>query len=135
MKRYLLDTNAVGDFLNHRHGVPQRVAHARSQGAIIGTCEPVVAELCFGVEKSKSRDENRRRLRRGLTRLRCWPLDRLASEEYGRLALAIQLTGQPIGAIDMLIAAIALSVGSCSVVTHDTDFLTVPGLSVEDWRV
>jgi hypothetical protein len=35
MKRYLLDTNAVGDFLNHRHGVPQRVHEARTR-AIVG---------------------------------------------------------------------------------------------------
>jgi hypothetical protein len=42
MTRYLLDTNAVGDFVNHRYGVPARVQDARARGAIIVTCEPVV---------------------------------------------------------------------------------------------
>jgi len=35
MNRYLLDTNAVGDFINHRYGLPQRVGEARRRGAII----------------------------------------------------------------------------------------------------
>ena len=34
----------------------------------------------------------------------------------------------------MLIAAIALSLGDCTVVTNATDFLSVPGLAVENWR-
>ncbi len=63
MKRYLLDTNAVGDFLNHRHGIPQRVHDARTRGIVLGTCEPVVAELYFGVENSATRDENLKRLK------------------------------------------------------------------------
>jgi tRNA(fMet)-specific endonuclease VapC len=134
MKRYLLDTNAVGDFINHRSGVPERVHEARGRGAVIGTCEPVVAEFFFGVENSATRDENLKRLRHGLSRLRCWPLDRRASEEYGRLAAALKRAGRLIGQIDLLIAAVALTVGDCTVVTSDTDLLAVPGLSVENWR-
>jgi hypothetical protein len=44
MRRYLLDTNAVGDWINRRHRVDLRVREARGLGAVIGTCEPVVAE-------------------------------------------------------------------------------------------
>jgi tRNA(fMet)-specific endonuclease VapC len=134
MKRYLLDTNAVGDFLNHRHGIPQRVHDARTRGIIIGTCEPVVAELYFGVENSATRDENLKRLRSGLRRIKCWPLTREASEEYGRLALALKRVGRVIGQIDILIAAIAISLGDCTVVSHDKDMLAIPGLPVENWR-
>lgn len=71
MKRYLLDTTAVGDFLNHRYEVPERVQTERSRGVIIGTCEPVVAELFFGIENSATRDENLVRLKRGLRGIRC----------------------------------------------------------------
>src|SRR5260370_1444405 len=81
-KRYLLDTNAVCDFLNHRHGVPERAQEARTRGIVIGTCEPVVAELYFGVENSATRAENLARLERGLRRVKCWPLTREASTEY-----------------------------------------------------
>jgi len=36
--------------------------------------------------------------------------------------------------IDMMIAAIALSLGNCTVVTTDSDLSAVPGLSVENWE-
>jgi tRNA(fMet)-specific endonuclease VapC len=134
MRRYLLDTNAVGDFLNHRHGVPKRVQDARKRGVVIGTCEPVVAELFFGVANSASRDQNLDRLERGLRRIRCWPLSRAASVEYGHLALEMKRTGRVIGQIDLLVAAIATSLGDCTVVSNDKDMLCIPGLSVENWR-
>ena len=35
MNRCLLDTNAVGDLINHRFGVPQRVREARARGVIL----------------------------------------------------------------------------------------------------
>ena len=132
MKRYLPDTNAVGDF--HRFGVPRRVRETRARGVIIGTCEPVVAELFFGAENSDTREENLRRLKQGLLRLRCWPLDRRASEEFGRLASTLKRAGRVVGPMDMLIAAIALTLGDCAVVSTDADMLAIPGLTVENWR-
>ena len=59
MKRYLLDTNAAGDWINRRFGMESRVRAARRAGAVIGTCEPVIAELFFGVHRSATADENR----------------------------------------------------------------------------
>ncbi len=134
MTRYLLDSNAVSDFIDRRYGVPERAAEARRRGAVIGTCEPVAAELFFGVENSAKPDDNRRRLKRALAGLRCWPLTRKASEEFGMLVFTLKRTGRLIGPIDMLIAAIARSLGDCIVVTNDSDFQAVPGLKVENWR-
>ncbi len=37
--------------------------------------------------------------------------------------------------VDMMLAAIALSLGDCTVVTSDTDLLAVPGLTVENWEL
>ena len=34
---------------------------------------------------------------------------------------------------DMLIAAVAMAVGNCTVVSSDNDFLAIPGLTVENW--
>jgi len=36
--------------------------------------------------------------------------------------------------IDIQIAAIAMSIGNCTVVTTDSDLLSVPGLSIENWQ-
>jgi tRNA(fMet)-specific endonuclease VapC len=37
--------------------------------------------------------------------------------------------------IDIMIAAIARSLGHCTVITDDTDLSAVPGLRVENWRL
>jgi tRNA(fMet)-specific endonuclease VapC len=133
MTRYLLDTGIMSDFINRRRGVDVRARQARSEGAIIGTCEPVVAELFFGVEFSATRDENQKRLQRALSGVRCWPFDRRAAEEYGRLAAELRRIGRPMQQIDIMLASVALSLGDCTVVSADTDLAAVPGLTVENW--
>ncbi len=96
---------------------------------------PVVAELFYGMEFSSTRDENLRRLRRALSGLICWPFDRAAAEEYGRLAAQLRRVGRPMQTMDIMIAAIALSLGDCAVVSADSDLAAVPGLTVENWLV
>ena len=133
MTRYLLDTNMMGHFINHRRGVDIKVRQLRSRGIVIGTCEPVVAELYFGIENSATRKENLERLERALSRIRCWPFDRRASRRYGQVATELKRAGQLIQQVDMQIAAVALSLGNCTVVSADSDMAAVPGLAVENW--
>jgi tRNA(fMet)-specific endonuclease VapC len=133
MMRYLLDTNMVGHFIERRRGVDARVREARVRGFVIGTCMPVVAELFYGVEFSASREINRPRLLRGLSRIRCWPFDRESAEEYGRLAAELRRIGRPMQQIDIMIAAVAFSLGNCTVVSDDSDLAAVPGIAVENW--
>ncbi|MGH7139880.1 MAG: type II toxin-antitoxin system VapC family toxin [Pirellulales bacterium] len=131
--RYLLDTGAMGDLINHRRNVDVRAREARRKGARIGTCIPVVGELFFGIEASASRDKNLPRLIRALSRTICWPFERRAAEEYGRLAAELKRTGRPMQQIYIQIGAIALSLGNCTVVSSDSDLKAIPGLNVEDW--
>ena len=133
MKRYLLDTNMMGHFINHRRGVDQRARKARQNGARLGTCIPVVGELFAGVELSASREKNLPRLRRALSRLICWPYDRTAAEEFGKIFAESRRAGRPMQVVDMQIAAITRTLGSCILVTADSDFAHVPRLSVENW--
>jgi tRNA(fMet)-specific endonuclease VapC len=125
----------MGHFINRRRGVDGRARQARMHGVLVGTCMPVVCELFFGVENSASRDKNHKRLVHSLAKVVCWPLDRKAAEEYGRLAAHLKQAGRIIQQIDLQIAAIAISLGNCTVVSADTDFAAVPGLTVEDWTV
>jgi tRNA(fMet)-specific endonuclease VapC len=90
--------------------------------------------LYFGVENSATRDENLARLKRGIRRIKCWPLTRQASAEYGRLAVALKRAGRVMAQIDILIPAIAISLGDCTVVSSDKDMLATAGLVVENWR-
>ena len=95
MKRYLLDTGIMGDFINHRHDVDVRVREERRHGARVGTCLPVVAELFYSAEFSASRDKNLKRIRRSLTGIVCWRFERPAAEEYGRIAAHLRLLAEP----------------------------------------
>jgi tRNA(fMet)-specific endonuclease VapC len=133
MKRYLLDTNALSDFVNHRKGVDERVHSELKKRHVIGTGTPAYAELRYGIEYSQSRDRNLQQLKRFMKRLTFWPFDVKAAEEYGRLTAHMIRAGRPMQIPDLQIAAIALTIGNCTVVSSDTDLSAVPGLSVEDW--
>lgn len=133
MKRYLLDTNAASDLINRRRGVYERARAAIERGDRVGIAMPVVAELFAGIELSNRREKNRERLIRALGALFVWPFDRPAAEEYGRVFAALRRMGRPMQQNDIQIAAIALSLGNCTIVTKDSDLAAVPGLEVEDW--
>lgn len=73
------------------------------------------------------------RLHLALAAWRLWPVTEEAAFEYGRVAAELRRMGRPIGQNDMMIAAIALTLGNCTVVSMDGDLSAVPGLSVENW--
>jgi tRNA(fMet)-specific endonuclease VapC len=133
MRRLLLDTGTMGDLINRRKGVDQRAKAARLAGARLGTCVPVLGELFFGIEYSQSRDQNRVRLIRAMAGLWLGPYTRQAAEEYGRVAAQLRRMGRTMQQVDIQVAAIALSLGQCTVVSEDTDLLAVPDLNVENW--
>src|SRR5258708_35267707 len=117
MTRFLLDTGIAGDYIHRRRGVYAKARQAITDGDRVGIGVPVLAELWFGVENSSSRDRNAERLRRVLPDLVVWPLTEQAAEEYGKIAATMKRAGRPIGKIDMLIAAIALSLGNTTIVS------------------
>jgi tRNA(fMet)-specific endonuclease VapC len=133
MRRYLLDTGAAGDYINHRHGVFERAREEVARGNRIGICVPVLGELFYGVELSETRERNLQRLRHALSTLTVWPYTEAAAAEFGRLAAELRRIGRPMQSIDIQIAAIAMTLGKTIVVTGDTDLASVPGLDVENW--
>ncbi|HEV3143246.1 MAG TPA: type II toxin-antitoxin system VapC family toxin [Gemmataceae bacterium] len=133
MRRYLLDTGIMGAFIDHQPPVADRVREVRRRGDRIGTCFPVICELSYGVEFSASPDENLRRLVRSVSGISCWPLDRKAAQEYGKLAAELRRIGRPMQQIDIQTAAISLALGNCTVVSRDSDFTTIRGLTLENW--
>ena len=135
MKRFLLDTGIAQDFINDRRGVRDRADEFRHRGCRIGICVPVLGELWSGVEGSVSRERNSRLLRQALSRLVLWPYSSEAAEEFGRLFAELRRIGRPMQQVDIQIAAIALSLGNCTVVTRDSDLSAIPGLSVENWAL
>jgi tRNA(fMet)-specific endonuclease VapC len=133
VRRYLLDTNAAADCIFRRRDVHERVKEARAAGHKIGIGIPVLGEILAGVESSASRERNLVIVERNVTLFRLWPYTAEAARAYARLFAELRRIGRPMQVIDLQIAAIALSLGNCTVVTTDTDLSAVPGLSVENW--
>ncbi len=132
-KRYLLDTGTAFDCMFQRLGVHERVREARRRGAVIGICVPVLGEIIAGVEGSASRERTWNVVRHAVEKFVLWPYDKAAAYEFGRLAADLRRRGRPIQQVDVMIAAIAKTLGDCTIVTGDSDFEAVPGLKIENW--
>jgi tRNA(fMet)-specific endonuclease VapC len=132
-RRFLLDTGPAFDFLFQRRNVQERMEAARRGGARVGICGPVLGEIVGGLEGSDSRSVSWAIARRRLGKFLCWPYDSSAAYEYGRIYSVLKRLGRPMQQIDIQIAAIAMTLGNCTVVTSDGDLAAVPGLSVEVW--
>ena len=133
MRKYLLDSAPAQAFMHGLSPVKVRATNQSQSGAKIGICMPVFAELMGGIELSQTRERNRKILLKAVRKLYVWPFDRAAAEEYGRIYAFLRRSGRPMPAMDIQIAAVALTLGNCTLVTKDSDFAAIPGLSTEDW--
>jgi tRNA(fMet)-specific endonuclease VapC len=133
MRRFILDTGIAGLYLDGKRGVFARADAENAKGNRIGIASPVLAELAFRAEGSPHRDRNILRLRKALDVWKLWLVDAAAAFEYGRIAFELKRIGRPMGQNDIMIAAIAFVLGDCTVVTRDSDFAAIQGLSVENW--
>ncbi|MDA0290728.1 MAG: type II toxin-antitoxin system VapC family toxin, partial [Cyanobacteria bacterium] len=97
-----------------------------------GLCSVVAAELAYGVAKSGSA-RNRDALEMFLAPLIILPFDVAALWAYGDLRAELERKGTPIGALDTMIAAHALSNKSILVTNNSREFARVPGLTLENW--
>lgn len=91
------------------------------------------SELLYGIEKSAKPIQNRLALILFLSPISILSYDTAVSEEYGRIRLALERAGTPIGSMDLMIAAHALSKKLIIVTNNTREFERVPGLQVENW--
>lgn len=127
----LLDTNICIYIINAKPAdVLERFRQYRM--GEVGLCSVVAAELAFGVAKSGSL-RNRQALEMFLAPLTILPFDQKASWIYGDLRADLQKRGTPIGSLDTLIAAHALSQQATLVTNNTREFALVPGLRLENW--
>jgi tRNA(fMet)-specific endonuclease VapC len=133
MSRYLLDSSIASDYINRRNRVYERARDEVLKGNPVGIGTPVLAELVSGIERSASRDRNYKTLQIALNSLRIWPFDRATAFECGRIHSELLRNGRPMQLVDIMIAAIASTLGNTIVVSKDSDLFDVPGLTVENW--
>lgn len=128
---YLLDTNMCIAFFKNQPRVVQKIADIGLERLCL--CTPVKAELWYGACKSERVTENQAVLREFFSQLPSLPFDDKTIEQYGEIRACLAKAGTPIGANDLLIAAIAKT-HQITLATHNVkEFARVPGLRIDDW--
>lgn len=129
--KYLLDTNICIYILNNK---PEKVRQKMQQiGEFRCAISSIVAsELAFGAQKS-GRPENKIRLNQFLSLFQILPFDHDAVWHYAKLRVDLQAKGTPIGNMDELIAAHALSLDVILVTNNLKEFERVESLQIENW--
>lgn len=127
----LLDTNICIYLINAK---PAAVLERFKQHRLgdIGVCSVVAAELAYGVAKSGSA-RNREALQMFLAPLVVLPFVEAAAWTYGQLRADLERLGPPIGSMDTLIAAHAISQQALLVTNNTREFARVPGLRLDNW--
>ncbi len=131
MSFYLIDTDIWIGLARGDADLIKQV-HTLDASKVV-TCSVVKAELLFGARKSQRVDENLEGVADLLEPFGSLPFDDRAADHYGVIRTILEMAGTPIGANDMLIAAVALA-NDCTVVTRNSrEFERVPGLRVMNW--
>ena len=130
--RRLLDTNVCIHIIRRQ---PQAVLRRFEDYGIgeVGMSSVTVAELSYGAEKSSRPEQNLEALGRFLLPLEILSFGEEAAAAYGRVRADLEMAGTPIGPLDTLIAAHAVSVDVTLVTNNTREFKRVPGLEIEDW--
>ena len=131
---YLLDTNVWVVVLRGRDQSLSRKIREWSDPEALLLCSVVKAELLYGVLRSAQPQRNLQSLELIVENYGSLPFDDAAATSYATLRTELERLGKPIGANDMMIAAIALANGCVLVTNNTSEFSRVPGLKIEDWQ-
>ena len=130
--KYLLDTNICIYIMNKRQ-VEIIEKFKQFEVGEIGVSTITVSELYYGIGKSRNLKLNEQRVEEFLSPLNVLSYDEDAAQVYGTIRIQMEKQGKPIGPLDQLIAAHALSRGLILVTNNEKEFKRVKGLKVENW--
>ena len=132
--KLLLDTN-ICIYIIKRQPAAVLKHFLEYQIGDIGISSITLSELRFGVAKSTHREKNAKALDEFIIPLEVVPYDEAAAHAYGDIRATLEKAGTPIGSMDMLIAAHAVSLGIPLVTNNTRELLRVPSITVIDWTV
>jgi len=131
---FMLDTNICIYVIKKKpQKVIDRVRALRMTD--LGISSIVLSELEYGAEKSSNPVQNKVALMQFLAGIDIAGYDAAAARHYGKIRTYLESNGQVIGAMDMLIAAHARSLGVILVTNNEKEFGRVPGLKIENWAL
>jgi tRNA(fMet)-specific endonuclease VapC len=130
--RFMLDTNTCIELIRYQNKRVLRRMKRRSPDDIC-VSSVTLSELEYGVAKSANPEKNRLALAEFMTPLAIVPYNDTVAPVYGRLRAELEQAGTPIGPLDTMIAAHALSLGLTVVTGNEREFRRVAGLKVQNW--
>ena len=131
MPRYLLDTNMASYVI--KGNFPRvRERLVRVPMADVGISVITEAELRFGVARKPEAARLAIAVEEFLLRVQILPWDSAAAKSYATLRSSLERLGEPVGNLDLMIAAQAVAAPAI-LVTHDHVFRRVKHLKIEDW--
>jgi tRNA(fMet)-specific endonuclease VapC len=144
---YLLDTDTLIYMIRGLKASGRRQQRARAallvehcrqaqkDGHAVGVSAITVSELDFGARKSGRYEDEMAAITKILAPFDLYDYGAVGcAPHYGHLRHELEQAGQTIGAMDLLIAAHALSLDATLVTNNLAHFRRVPGLKVTDWR-
>jgi tRNA(fMet)-specific endonuclease VapC len=129
---YMLDTNMCIYIIKKR---PISLLEKFNSIPKNSLCISVVtyAELQYGIERSSSKQMNQTIINDFVSHLMVYSWDMEAARQYGKIRSDLEKDGTPIGNMDLLIAAHALS-QKCTIVSNNLkEFQRVKNLKCENW--
>ena len=129
---YLLDTNICIYIINKKP--PSVIKHIQTkQPEQIAISTITQAELEYGIVRSRNVDQNRIALLEFLFPFLLIDFDQMAAVQYGLIRASLEARGKPIGSMDMLLAAQAMSRDLILVTNNEKEFHRIEGLKLENW--
>ena len=130
--RFMLDTNTCVDLIRQRDDrILRKMQRLMPDDLCVSSV--TLSELEYGAAKSAAPGKNRLALAEFMTPLNIAPYDDAVAPVYGRVRAELERAGTPIGPLDTMIAAHALSLGLTVVTDNEREFRRVPGLKVQNW--
>ncbi|MEX2147652.1 MAG: type II toxin-antitoxin system VapC family toxin [Candidatus Rokuibacteriota bacterium] len=126
----MLDTDTVSFALRGQGRVATRLLEHRPSDLCVSSM--TLAELRYGAEVRRSRKLHRL-IGAFMEAIEVMSFDQSAAGRFAVVAAALARRGEPIGTLDTLIAAHALSLRLTFVTNNTRHFTRVPGLATENW--
>ena len=131
--RYLLDTCVISDFVKGEAETTARLKQTPPVDIAISTI--TVMELRYGLALNPQRARKiEPAIASILSSVIILPFGTAEAEKSAQIRAVLKSQGQPIGAYDVLIAAIALQQNLIMVTANQREFERISGLQTENWR-
>ena len=127
---YLLDTDTVSLIVRKNASVIGNLIEHENDEICISAIS--YAELYYGLEKKES-ERLFAEVGSIVRKLSIVDFDDSQSELYGKIRVELEKTGTPLGDMDMLIAAAAISQDAVLVTHNIRHFSKIRGIKIEDW--